>query len=94
MNYFYIFNPNTKIKKMMRTNSNLKRTVVNQQKIIEKCLYRIVELERYIKTIKPAAVIIPFNEIDFVIKLKIVIKKMFLNSPPILEMEKIEKITK
>ena len=56
-----------------------KKTIEAQSQIIKQCCNRIIELETYIMKIDP--------------KSKSVIKKIFPDAPPMIDIHKIEKIT-
>ena len=74
---------------LITQNLELKKTVQSQKIIINKCIYRIGELETHILAINPNRI----NLLTFIQNLRIIIKSKFTDSPPIIEMEKIEKIT-
>ena len=78
-----------KMNALIAQNLELKKTVQSQKIIINKCMYRIGELETHILAIDPNRI----NLLTFIQNLRITIKSKFTDSPPIIETEKIEKIT-
>lgn len=69
---------------MQRTRScNCKKTIEAQNQIIKQCYNRIIELETHIMKLDERPIII----------IRSVIKNLFPDVPPIIDVQKIEKIT-
>lgn len=83
---------------MQRTrtiSANLKEaqnTVTQQNQVIQQCVKRIIELETIVVSLDPGIMIKPFVGLGDG-SLQVRVKKLFPNSPRILEIEKIDKIT-
>jgi hypothetical protein len=83
---------------MQRTrtiSANLKEaqnTVTQQNQVIQQCVKRIIELETIVVSLDPSAKIKPFVGLGDG-SLQVRLKKLFPNSPRILEIERIHKIT-
>lgn len=71
---------------LIAQNLELKKTIKIQNITINQCMNRIGELEAHILEIDP-------NRLNGIQNLRTTIKNKFTDSPPIIEMEKIEKIT-
>ena len=83
---------------MQRTrtiNAELKatqNTVTQQNQVIQQCVKRIIELETIVVSLDPSTKIKPFVGLGDG-SLQVRVKKLFPNSPRILEIEKIHNIT-
>jgi hypothetical protein len=62
---------------------NCKKTIEAQNQIIRQCFNRIIELETHIMNMDPTQIVIS----------KSVMKQLFPDLPPIIDIKKIEKIT-